>query len=506
MEIGSPGVPTPAYAKITWTIPAATSTLWFNDVFGKRDGLSYAALSPSVPIGPVIDKVRIYRKRWGYMSTGSGTADGIGAFMDYRFVAEVPINNRADLEPNGGGYIDNLSDADLQPATQPSEKWYPPDDAQYVSVINDHSYWVGGTAGTRTIWYSRGTIVGGIDDGEYGSCYVSPYNYVLLSDIQARGTGITALRGFNGYLMAWTEDSLHMGDVSAVDDYGPAFTVIDGVAGCASHWAIAQTESLPDYAGGLLLYAHPRGGIYAFDGTKSSSVGTDALLGDLPSWSKLISAFPTSLKPQRAPASWYWAWAGFDPSLRILLFSVPLDSGAFRTYAYSLDDRAWSRWSSPIYGAAVLPDSSAPATPSEVRFRDSLLVSQGGNLARLMEGYCDGALPFDWSIRTGDIPLSAQLEIRKLLDGVVLVDHKGTSAGASDTELSVSAHIGGTEYPLTAVETGPGEVAFSVNQRARYMSLEFSGSKTANVSSPYIVGYGVQSQAAGMRMRNDVTA
>lgn len=503
--IGDYDTAEPSYAIVSWSMPEeASSTLWFNDYFGRRTGLTYAGGSQSVPIGPVVDKVRIYRRREGARMISKDDTDSLGAFMDFRLVAEVPINNSAWINGDGGGYVDSLSDTALLPATQPAEKGYPPDDAQYVAVIADHAYWVGSTSGTRTVWSSRGTLVGGIDDGEYGHVYVGPYNYVVLGDAVARGTGITAIRGFNGYLMVWTEDSLHMGDVSNVDDYGPAFTLVDGIAGCASHWAIAETGALPNYAGGLLLYAHPRGGIYAFDGTRSSNIADDALAGELEDWSSLVTAFSGLVNPLRDPALWYWAWAGFDPTLNLMLFSVPLDDGTFRTYAYSLEGGAWSSWTPSIYGGVLLPSMASPTAAGLGRFQERLYVSQGGNLAQLVQGSSDGGFSFPWSVRTGDAPMSPQLEIRKVNDGVLLADHRGSSPGAADTDIAVSAYIDGTEYPLTPVASAPGEIAFSVSQRCRYLGLEFSGTKAYSISSPYIVGYGVQSGAGGMRMRNDI--
>lgn len=457
-------------ATISWTNP---STLYFNDYFS----------ATSVPFGPVIDKVRIYRKR-----TGSNTEDGVGADLDYYLVAEVQANR--------GQYRDNVLDSARTSDIAPMWKNYPPSDANYVKIVSDVAYWAAG-GNNKAVWNSEKTKVGGIDDGEFGYDYVADNSYTIVADDSPSDHGITALGRLANMLVVFTDEAAYAADASSVDELGIAFRRIEGAAGCASHWCVTETNPLAgdEIQGGLLLYAHPKGGMYAFNGATSDPIARDDIYEELQelspkTWQDTSTGFGSIV-------SWYYATAILDPEGNRVLLAAPLTDGGSIVLVYDLDTRKWLKWTINKLAWCVGREWD---DDSDLYGRPVVLCTDGASIFKLVDGMADDGADFDWFAQFGNWDCGNALKTKMVYSLTSIFDI--IEYGSSPT-VSLSAYLDDRTSPTVSRSgslSGTNHFMLAVKARARHVAMRVSGTQSDDMDHAALVGFGAEVAPVGLRL------
>ena len=466
------------YNSVSWSVP---TTLYFDDYFD----------SPSIPGGPVIDRVRIYRKKTGT----SAHNDGIGADPQYFFVADVAANRAT--------YIDNISDGARTAETIPSIKEYPPADAQYVTVVDGVAYYVGGGANNKVVWNSEKTLLGGVWDGEIGYEYVANNSYTEAFDDTPTDHSIVGLAKLGGQLVVGTDERILAADTSQVDTLGLAFRAIEGSAGFASHWCVAETNPLAgdEIQGGLLLFANPKGGMYAFDGVKSFPVGRKEIFETIKSFSR--KTWQDTTLGFGSITSWYWATVVTDPYNNRIIMAAPLTAGGSTCMVYDLDTRSWFPWSINKL-AWVLGrewDTSADLGAPVV------LCFDGSSVFKLVDGENDDGMDFTWSLTTGKLDLGMPITTKR--NKGLVADFDTDDFGGSLPAVTVAAYFDGsaTANASNAFTLGSGSIEsekyaprVGLTGLARHVQIKVSGTQASNTTHALLCAYGIEFEQAGSRL------
>ena len=470
-----------SYTTIDWTVP---STLYFNNYFS----------ATSIKGGPLIDFIRIYRKKTGSALSG-GEANGVGAQLDFYFVAQVQANLGVD-------YRDNVSDASQTADIAPAVNEYPPSDSQFVTVLDGVAYYAGISPNNKTVWNSEKTKLGGITDGELGYEYVANTSFTEAFDDTASDHHITGLSKLGGQLVVGTDERLLAADTSQVDIIGLIFRAVPGAAGMASHWCV--TETLPligdEISGALLLYANPKGGMYAFDGARAQPIARDDiattnLTFSPKTWQDVELGFGSI-------TSWYWATTVLDPDNNRILMAAPLAAGGTTCMVYDLDTKAWLPWSiNKLAWALGREWDDALSTLG----RPVLVCFDGSSIFKLVDGADDDGASFTWSAKTGFLSLGTNQV--KRIKGVTalfdLVSFSGSSGSATlkafyddlttENATSGSVTLGDTAKPAIhrrIIELGCDGIA-------RHVQLEISGTQSNDYTHPALVGYTIDFEVEG---------
>lgn len=466
-----------AYVDLSWTNP---STRYFDDTYGS-----------TTYIRPVCDYVRIYRRRSGNTLV-SGSPDGNGADATYKFVQQVPAAQ--------GDYRDNVADGTLLEDQPPSQKEYPPDDTALVTIHDQHAYFVQAANASRLVWYSPPSpIVGSVADGELTYEYSPVDANFEITDLQASDHNITSIRSFANQLCVWTDKRLFACDTTDVDIGVPIVRTIEGAVGCASHWCVVESNPLPDLSGGLLFYAHPIGGMYAFDGSRATPVARTEIQPSIATWSRRtwqdLSAVPSA-------SSWYYASAVSDPDNNRIILGVPLADGTSETYCYNLDLKKWTKWSISAT-LWLLGRNVVGASPS---LDPVPLLGFGNAIYLLKDGWTDDGTEFSWSLRSGKQFGPIASFGKNWYDGIVLVDNLdfgGNSASLTITPLIDGRTINARTDTVSNSTTSDTSIPFSAKgHRGRFFQLQLSGSITSNSQShPVIYGWAIDCDKTSSRMR-----
>lgn len=466
-----------AYVDLSWTNP---STRYFDDTYGS-----------TTYIRPVCDYVRIYRRRSGNALV-SGSPDGNGADATYKFVQQVPAIQEE--------YRDNVADGTLLEDQPPSQKEYPPDDTALVTIHDQHAYFVQAANASRLVWYSPPSpIVGSVADGELTYEYSPVDANFEITDLQASDHNITSIRSFANQLCVWTDKRLFACDTTDVDIGVPIVRTIEGAVGCASHWCVVESNPLPDLSGGLLFYAHPIGGMYAFDGSRATPVARTEIQPSIATWSRRtwqdLSAVPSA-------SSWYYASAVSDPDNNRIILGVPLADGTSETYCYNLDLKKWTKWSISAT-LWLLGRNVVGASPS---LDPVPLLGFGNAIYLLKDGWTDDGTEFSWSLRSGKQFGPIASFGKNWYDGIVLVDNLdfgGNSASLTITPLIDGRTINARTAPVSNSTTSDTSIPFSAKgHRGRFFQLQLSGSITSNSQlHPVIYGWGIDCDKTSSRMR-----
>lgn len=460
-------------AFVNWTNP---STHYFRDTFG----------SPRFDGGPVIDLVRVWRRRLGVSAT-----DPTGRDAYFYLVDEVPARREShpDRRPESGANA-------LDRGRIYVSKSYPPDNAQYVETHDNHAYY--GDGDSLTLWVSRGPFIGGVSGGEFGHEYVDASSYFVLDDNAPSDSGITAVRSFGRNLLVWSDDACFVADTLDVDGGGLVVNKLESAPGCASHWCVAASTPLPDLPGGAIFYPHPKGSVYLFDGSSARTGGRAPLRPYIDAFSQ-VTWKKTTLGAETYP-SWYYASACVDPRGNRVILTAPLQNGTFETYTFGFDDSAWTRWSIPATSLVLGRETnSADATYFAV---PTVFVGLGNTFAKLREGLGDLGTPISWHALTGKLSADAPFTGKTWGNGGVMVKASATGNAAS-AQMTVTGYLDGTQR-FTTTQTLPGSdsqgmIPFSAHTGiARHFQLRLSGSVGDGVARPELLGYFVMAAPSGV--------
>lgn len=464
--------PSDQFVQINWTLPATNYFTLTTFSTPRFDG------------GPLIDKVRIWRRRLGVSPNNSTGRD---SFL--YLVEEVPANY--------GAFIDRRSESGVNALDRGRiymSKEYPPSNCQYVAVHDNHAYYADGEPGSRLLWVSNGPYIGGVSGGENGHEYVDPASYYILDDVTPNDHQITAVKSFGPALVIWTDSACFIADTFDVDNTGLAVRKLANATGCASHWCIVSSEGLPALPGGVLIYPNPRGSLYIFDGQEARSIGREALRPYIDAFSQVT--WKNIQIGSEAVPSWYNATAVLDPNGNRILLTAPLADGDYETYVYCFDDTGWVRWNLKpnllfLGRETSMTDSVGLGTPT-------VYVGLGNSLAKLRNGRGDLGAPFEWHALTGKLHAEMPYTGKFWGNGIVLA--RTVSYGIANT-LTVTGYADGAQIfsvdrPLPG---GDSTIPFSAHKGlARYMQLKLSGTLNDGQDRPEILGYYVWQAPSGV--------
>lgn len=473
--------------------PSATSGI---ESVSSGDGREIRWVNPStiyfdvatVDGGPIIDKVRVYRRRFG---TSSGN-DGVGASGNWFLVAETYAYSPWSGSTNQ--YIDQTADSGVTDTPLPTVNEYPPDDAKLVEVIGDRAVYAGSD---RFLWISELPKTGGTPAGELGHEYVSTESFVQVADFMPDDSEFTALKSFGGRLVVGTPSRVLLADLTNADVGFVPIIPLEGTAGIASHWLVAETTKLPAMPG-MLMWMAPNGHFFAFDGSNtrwmSRKIPTTAAAFIKKFWVD-TSHFETNL------ATLYYSTLILDPENNRLIYFAFDTNGSGVSGAYSFDYDAWTPgWT--ITGYAPLVGRSQSTGTAEIYFGGS-----GGYLYKLVDGAYDDGASFAWSYQTARFSAGNKLMKASWHDAALMFQKR--DFGGSDAAVAVTAYVKGQQIrdeqaaavkstTTTLVDTSAkitedvDRAVFNLGAIARDITLAVSGTQTDNLTHPELVALAIE--------------
>lgn len=474
-----------SHIKVRWVVP---STLYFNNYYS----------GTSINGGPVIDRVRIYRKRTGSAMSG-GIGNGVGADATWTFVDEIAANTALGIPTAGEGeYDDNTPDTGRTADAYPIQKQYPPADAQYVTVCKGRGYYVGTG---HVVWNSELKKVGGIDNGELGFEYVAEDSFTEAFDDTPSDGQINAINHYEDQLVVATDERLSVADTGNVDITGLSFRTVPGAAGCASHWCMVETTPLTGnvISGALLLYAHPKGGMYAYNGATSDPMALNDIAETIKSfspktWQDISQGFG-------AITSWYYASVILDSYTNRILMAAPLTAGGSVTMAYDLNTSSWFPWdlNKLCWLTAREWESSARVG------RDICVFVDGGSIFKLKDGAADDGENFDWYVDTGRWSFGTAGE--KLLDSALACFDIVTVEGSAriNPSITLASYMGvSTIAANSATRQLDGDMQVQISQssgRQTHHKLRVSGTQEEGIDLPALVSLSAKWKPTGIWMK-----
>lgn len=462
------------YATLSWTNP---TTHYFSNVF-----------AGGLPFGPVVDRVRIYRKRTGNVLGVGSVGDGVGADATWYFVNEVAANKAT--------YRDNTLDTARTADIYPIQKQYPPDDANYVTINQGRAYYA---SNSHIVWNSEAKKVGGIDNGELGFEYVAADSFSQAFDDFASDSQITSLNHYEGQLVVATDERLFSGDTSAVDTLGIAFRNVPGAAGCASHWTMVETTPLPGdvITGALLLYFHPKGGMYQYNGSTATPISREDIATTLKTLSP--KTWNDTTVGIGDPVSWYYATTVVDGYRNIALTSCPKLAGGTKCMVYDLQTRTWMPWDLPFRTWLIGREWSDNTQYG----RELLMFTDGSSIYKMSDGSADDGTPFDWYMTFGrwSLGTAGQKAIEQVVANFDVIDLSGTTP-----TVAMYLYSG-----PSGVAVGSCTVALDANQslqsskgmvpRTGFIQTKISGTHSDGLNWPALTSLGVSYEKTGLWLK-----
>ncbi|MFH0908917.1 MAG: hypothetical protein V1929_09150 [bacterium] len=468
-------------ALLEWTLPATP----------------YFELPDDEPLavnGPLIDRMRIYRRK-----TGSAVApdDGVGKTGSWFLVADVRV---ADLL-----HYDNCSDSEIDPTAVPVENEYPPHNANFVTIHESRAIYAGITPGDQNVWVSERQKHGGAGSGEFGYEYVNDLSYFTVNQGEADDVHFTGLYGnFGNKLIVGASNRVLIGQISQTEMFGELLTVtpLRGAVGMVSHWCIAETSRTLDDAG-YLFWVGPQGHVYRFDGSTTIRI-SGPMISTINGLVRRVVHDDTNFATDLSD-SWYWSSAIFDPARNCLVINAFDLSNNPTQLVLSLphDSRlsfAWSKWTGIsgrawVVGRELDPDADVPLGTPIVCFGSDdgglykLVDGLGGFTATILTKQFDAGAPLDWKLwreavfaftRRSFDGAAAAVTITPLVDGI--------ASPAQSTTL--------TEEPADPT-LDRAQAVVNVATRAKDVQFQIEIAQTDDATHPELAFYGIDCEPCG---------
>lgn len=430
--------------------------------------------SGPVPGGPLLDRVRIYRRRHN-----TGQTD------DWYFFAEAPAYNTAS--PLGGSSLIDNGYTTTDDRT-PIMNFYPPENANFVELVKDKAIWASSDVGDRDIWISEEPKVGGIGDGELGFLYVRSSANETMIPYVASDAPLSGLAEHRGNLLISTEDTFIVGIIAAPSESRKsAFERVNGIPGFASNWLKATRETLPN-ARRSIVWMAKSGLVYEWDGAEASCISRN-----LPA--KALSFVKATTRRDDLTLTYlnslYYASAAAEPTEGRIIFAVPTFDVAgghpIACMVLDTDFGGWYTWSISARTFALLREWDATkGQPGESRllfWRDA-----GTRLCKFLDGYGDAGVPFAYSARWGELGLQAPNFEKRIYDA--RLDFELRSFGGIAAQVAASIFFDGEERAQAAESPDTrGFIRLSPQLRGHRISLAISGTQADQQSHAELVGF-----------------
>lgn len=391
-------------ASIVLTTANIPSTMWF----------------ASTPFRHV-DRVRLYRRRWGNALSG-GVPDGVGMDDDWYLISETDIGiaTTTITLTDDGDPTANLG------IRLPAFNGYPPDDAKLVTIHKDRAFY---TTADHNVWFSelpRQDSPGAI---ELGHEYVgnSTQNFIALDNFAEHDAGLTAAFSFASRLMVSDPKGETAIDSSLID-FGQVDTDnLRGSAAIANHWAVAETESMPDLQG-YAAWVSPRGHIYFFDGSTTNRISQPlkASVDDMHKkfWNE-DTYFESGL------ATLYYSTMVLWPDENCIILSTFDKSGTAYNLVYNVETQAWSKWTLGGWGWCL-----GRQWTGTNKGKDLLVFGKaGGKLYYLDETASDNGAAFTTDVRSKRFDLGSAAHKKDFKEIGVLVSKRDVGSGVPNLSL-----------------------------------------------------------------------
>jgi hypothetical protein len=453
--------------RLNWTNP---STLWFD---GDGEG---------IPTGPLIDRVRIFRKRLG-SKAGYPNEDGLPAGQvrgDWFLIADVD----ASLET----FTDTLADTSTEAADTNRimvNNGYPPANANYVAIHNQTSLWASMTPGDYNLWISEPPVAGTLRVGQLGFEYVPDSGYIEPAMDQATDMPFTGVHSFGGLaLIGMTEKVIASDPRSIGDVLESSVRPLEGAAGFASHWCVVRAATLPDTPAAL-VWMNAKGWPYFY------AEGVTRLIGR-----NLIKTAKSLVRKNWHDTdifdadfdSWYFCSGVLDPDNNRIIFSVIVnDTGSGYSWlnmVYDLETREWTLWDIPMRCMFLGREwDSAVAVPgTEV----VVFAGPGAKLYRLVDGKADGGVAFNWFYQFGTHSYGDSFGEKHSTVSLEFVERSFGGAAAAVT-IDVDADGNNLQFAGKAIGSADGMVHVGPVHRAKRLQIKVSGTQVDDQTHPELV-------------------
>lgn len=448
-------------------------------------------ISPGDAPYPVIDKIRIYRRRWGGTGTGdTATPNGVGAQTSWKLVEQQDIWDSIY-------FLDSGAVGDIaQGVNVPSVNEYPPLNAAFVAVTDGSAFYASTTPSDLNIWYSERSKTGGIHAGELGYEYVSNQSYVELARYAPTDSSFTGLHPFGRDLIVGTPLNVIRANVQGRDDGFIYSETLRGTEGFASHWLVAETTHLDDSTGEL-YWVSPSGHAFSFDGLQTRRISGS--LDDTPD-NTVKKYWIDNTYFETGTATLYYSSLIFDPERNQLLFATFDTSGNARVYPYSLDVRAWTpEWQMGGWGWVIGREWTGAN-------KGKRIVCFGGDEAKffkLSDGKGDDGSNFTASIKTARLSLGSMFHDSQVYEGVFAFDERdfgGDSASIQITPIADGQNQAATTAAAPTSDTGI--LIAKTTGRPRTIQYQISWTQADDRDHAELVGMSIEHKTPTGMPRN----
>jgi hypothetical protein len=460
------------YANVGWTLPS-----------GSEDGAQYFTATDE--FGPLIDKVRIYRRKLGSFGGGASPYDGTGDRGYYQYVGETSATAL--------GYDDDLGDLALSDVAMPTENDYPPANASFVVIQNDMAIFASNTPGDFNIWRSEVPKTGSVHQGELGFEYVRDEAFSYVVPMRASDAPFTGLVKFDGRVFIGTPRSMIAANIVPYLVGRCSFKELEDVSGLASHWMVVKTGGGRD-AIPRMLWMSPQGWVYQYVSGSSTLVSrglsTTAALLIQRYWND-VDYFLSDLD------SWHFCSAGLDFDRNRVIFNVKLDSDkSHRQLVLDLDSNEWCGiWDLTIDCMIELREyDSGDGILGRDRF---YFAGQYARVHKLVDGKGDDGSTFTYRLKTGLIPLADIRRYSVLREFVS--EHAIEDFGGSDAAFSVKVQSEKGSSETKSAQTPDSEdiVVWTPELNGRRFQITIEGTQADDQSHAELLGMYLEHTPSG---------
>jgi len=431
-----------------------------------------------------IDRVKIYRKRWGSYAGGTN-CDGIAADDAWYYLCDWPCGSYP-----GGYFHDHIAD-EGRLSIRAGSHGYPPNTAQFVEVFQNRVWIVDLQPGGQTLAFSQ--LPDNIT-GELGMELFLPSSSRMIENTKATDHPATGLKVFDQNLILFTNSRTFVVNPASVASGLLIARRLPGGNGCASKWCIVETDSKSEF-GGRLVFPDSDGQLYTYDGASQSKIGDTvrslSAMTVRQTWAK-VDYVPPGLQ------TWYYASAVFDQTNRRIIIAT---FGKFAAggevqpiqYVFDIDAQSWFLWDIRAWNFFSTADiwQGGDGSPA-ILFSDEY-----ANIMQLVEDRDDSGTAFDWFFETGRLSLLDPIIKKLIRDLWFNFDTNG--------DTTVSIVITPDDTPGKAVTNAAMSVKSSepsgtrVDLRCADFSFKISGSASGSsgLPTPCIVSFATDAEIIG---------